>query len=57
MISDIPRATEVDERFPGPKELLDTEDNINKPLPKKEGVIRVWVDGYVTNPFPQNHAS
>eukprot|EP01061_Rhynchopus_euleeides_P014377 TRINITY_DN24952_c0_g1_i1.p1 TRINITY_DN24952_c0_g1~~TRINITY_DN24952_c0_g1_i1.p1 ORF type:complete len:410 (+),score=195.34 TRINITY_DN24952_c0_g1_i1:51-1232(+) len=45
MLSNIPRATEVDERFPGQKELLDTPENINKPIPKPEGVIRVWVDG------------
>ena len=50
MLSTIPRATEVDERFPGTKELQDTTDNINQPLPKKEGVIRVWVDGYVLLP-------
>eukprot|EP01063_Lacrimia_lanifica_P006646 TRINITY_DN1415_c0_g1_i1.p1 TRINITY_DN1415_c0_g1~~TRINITY_DN1415_c0_g1_i1.p1 ORF type:complete len:399 (+),score=174.44 TRINITY_DN1415_c0_g1_i1:43-1239(+) len=43
--SAIPRASEKDERFPGVKPLLDTADNINQPIPKKEGVIRVWVDG------------
>ena len=45
MLSTIPRASDSDERFPGLKELLDTEDNINQPLPKKEGTIRIWVDG------------
>eukprot|EP01064_Diplonema_japonicum_P038970 TRINITY_DN9645_c0_g1_i1.p1 TRINITY_DN9645_c0_g1~~TRINITY_DN9645_c0_g1_i1.p1 ORF type:complete len:393 (+),score=89.48 TRINITY_DN9645_c0_g1_i1:62-1240(+) len=45
MLSSIPRASDSDERFPGPKELLDTPDNINKPIPKPEGVLRIWVDG------------